>query len=240
MKYSVKMRASKNIDGKDFHISGAERIVDLSLLYKTVENLEHRALNHEKGSPDLINIKIERVQEEEILHLKPLEVKTVEVNDYIEGLDYIENFLRLKEIKNAKSIVELLKNTSNMRGAIILDVNTLERLEYDKERGIRVTYMDYENSNEEIDNRKNHFLEALVLATKVSNAPNIVAELCVSDDPYYVTGYVASKEDGYVRITKVKEFGSEKGARIFLYDGNRNDLDKTIEFLEKRKVLISE
>lgn len=100
--------------------------------------------------------------------------------------------------------------------------------------------MDYENSKIEDSSCKNHFSEALALATKVVNAPGILAELCISDDPNYIIGYVASKEDGYIRISKLKEKGSDKGARIFLYDGDIDKLEETINYLEKKKVLIYE
>ena len=35
---------------------------------------------------------------------------------------------------------------------------------------------------------------SIVLATKVSAHPATVAELCWSDDPEYITGYVASRK----------------------------------------------
>ena len=80
-----------------------------------------------------------------------------------------------------------------MRGAIILDVNSLERLEPDLKSGVRVTYMDYKKIKI-LKEYKMHFNEALVLATKVANAPGIVGELCISDDPNYTIGYVATKK----------------------------------------------
>lgn len=63
-----------------------------------------------------------------------------------------------------------------------------------------------------------------MLATKVSEHPATVAELCWSDDPKYITGYVASKELGYQCITKLKEYGDELKqvclleACLFFYD----------------------
>lgn len=53
--------------------------------------------------------------------------------------------------------------------------------------------------------------EALALASKVSQHPAAVAELCWSDDPDYITGYVAGKKMGYQRITAMKEYGTEEG-----------------------------
>ena len=53
--YSVKMRASTG--GK--HVSGAERIVSPKDISPTVAALARRALSHERGVPDSINIKVE-------------------------------------------------------------------------------------------------------------------------------------------------------------------------------------
>lgn len=239
MKYSIKMRASKNIEGKDHHISGAERIIDFEDLYETVEALQKRALLHNKGEPDFINIKIEKVHEDEMLHLDALKTTTVEVKTKEEGLQYISDFLKNKNIANSMEIVNLLTETSNMRGAVLLDINTFKRLEDNEEKGIRVTYMDYDKKMCDTSlNTKNHYFEALALATKVVNGPGIVAELCISDDPDYITGYIATKDDGYIRITKLKEMGSEKGARIFLFNGDEVDLINLKKYLTEQKVIV--
>ena len=124
-----------------------------------------------------------------------------------------------------------------MRGAMLYDIATGERLEPDHDRGVRATYMDALHSSE-VDGCKNHFNEAIVLATKVANAPGMVAEFCVSDDPNYVTGYVASKELGYVRIMKMKKMGDENGGRIFLFDSRKASAEECIEYLQKKKVLV--
>jgi 6-carboxyhexanoate--CoA ligase len=136
-----------------------------------------------------------------------------------------------------------------MRGAMLLDADTLERLEPDRARGVRATYMDAaspEKSRQARPSRtggedackKNHFAEAVVLATKVANAPGIVGEICVSDDPDYVTGYVATKEIGYCRITTIKRKGDPCGGRIFLYRGPREKVAETIRFLQEQCVLV--
>ena len=80
--------------------------------------------------------------------------------------------------------------------------------------------------------------EEIALATKVAYAPNIIGEICISDDPNYVTGYIASKEIGYVRITKLKEMGSQEGGRIFLYRGDQSEVQNCIDYLSKQKVLV--
>ena len=109
-------------------------------------------------------------------------------------------------LKNGADIMKKFHETYAMRGAMLLDVDSLERLEPDHARGIRATYMDLDLSPlRPVDDSKNHFQEAIVIASKVSNAPHIIAKICIFDDPDYVTGYVASKQTGYVRITKLKE-----------------------------------
>jgi len=136
-----------------------------------------------------------------------------------------------------KKLQELLRETYPMRGALLYDIATGKRLEPDQERGVRATYMDALHSSE-VDGQKNHFNEAIVLATKVANAPGIIAEICISDDPEYVTGYVANKELGYVRIMKMKEPNDPNGGRIFLFDSRKAKAEDCIDFLQKKKVLV--
>lgn len=232
--YSIKMRASAH--GR--HISGAEKIIPDSRISPCASRLLQRGLTHPKGSPDLLNIKIERLQGKGILYLDALAVSTAEVSDVREGMQEIRKFLGSLHLANIENIIALLSETYSMRGAVLLDVDTLERLEPDPGRGVRATYMDQENGETACASPKDHYREAIVLATKVANAPNIIGEICISDDPGYVTGYVASRSSGYRRITKVKEYGSENGGRIFLYRGSRDEVKKTISYLENQPVLI--
>ena len=241
--YSLKMRASQQIGEGDQkheqHISGAERIVSREAVEAVCSAMARRALTHSKGDPDFINIKIEKVCEKDIQILKALPVTRVDVNSWQQGLDkafeLIDEAAELKDFR--KKLPDLLRETFPMRGAMLYDIATGERLEPDHERGVRATYMDALRSSD-VDSQKNHFNEAIVLATKVANAPGMVAELCISDDPEYVTGYVASKELGYVRIMKMKEMGDENGGRIFLFDSRKAKAEECIEYLQKKKVLV--
>ncbi|MGN0144232.1 MAG: 6-carboxyhexanoate--CoA ligase, partial [Clostridium sp.] len=233
--YSLKMRASLNNE----HISGAEKLVKDQSIIQYADTLIDRGLNHSKGKADFINLKIEEIDKDSILYLNALPVKTVKVDNYIEGRSEILKFLKELGTDKITEIMELFKETYSMRGAMLLDINTLERLEPDKNRGIRATYMDMDRtSKSHISNTKNHYMEAIVLATKVANAPGIAGEICISDDPDYVTGYVSSKEKGYIRISNMKEMGSPCGGRIFLYNGSKEDVNKTIDFLEKQLVIV--
>ena len=191
--YSIKMRASE----KKKHISGSEKIINYDQIDRCVKQLIQRGMRHPKGNPDLLNIKVEKIEQENILYLDALPVSTIEVENYQDGIEEIRKFLILLNLKNAERTYDNL---------------VLEG--------------------------KNHYEEAIVLATKVANAPNIIGEICISDDPDYVTGYVASKSTGYRRITKMKEMGSENGGRIFLYQGSKEDVAGTISFLEKQPVIV--
>ncbi len=237
--FSIKMRASKNVSGKSMHISGAEKILSEGELCPNADALIERALHHAKGDADFINVKIERTKPSEIEYVDALAVSTIDVADADEGQRTILRLLEKIGITNGAEIMKRFKDTYAMRGAMLLDVDTMTRLEPDKERGIRATYMDAEHdASRPASDEKNHFAEAIVLASKVVSAPHIIGEICMSDDPDYVTGYVASPELGYTRITKLKKMGDESGGRIFLYRGKKEDAPQTIAYLEKQKVLV--
>ena len=239
--YSLKMRASQQVgEGEqkhEQHISGAERIVSRDSVEAVCSAMAHRAMTHSKGDPDFINIKIEKVKESDIQILKALPVTRIDVDTWQQGLDKAFELVGEAAAGIREKLPELLQATFPMRGAMLYDIATGTRLEPDQQRGVRATYMDALHSST-VDSEKNHFNEAIVLATKVANAPGMIAELCISDDPNYITGYVASKELGYVRIMKMKEMGDENGGRIFLFDSRKAKAEDCIEFLQKKKVLV--
>ena len=249
--FAVKMRAARAGE----HISGAERIVPADEIPALVSALAERALHHAKGAPDEIHLKAEEAGE--IMYLEALPVSTHVTQTPEEGRAVAARLLAGAGITRIDEIMARFAETYAMRGAMLLDADTLERLEPDPARGVRATYMDAtvkkrqecrfpdehhlsgERRSRRFDSsKKNHFAEALVLATKVANAPGVVGEICVSDDPDYVTGYVATKEIGYCRITTIKEKGDPCGGRIFLYRGPREGVPKTIEYLQKQCVLV--
>ena len=231
--FAVKMRAAR----KGEHVSGAERIVPARDVPALAATLAKRALHHSKGAPDEIHLKAEEAQD--MLHLDALPVKTYVTHTPEEGMACAARLLAATGVARIDEIMALFSETYAMRGAMLLDADTLERLEPDRARGVRATYMDAAATTAGlVSSAKNHFAEALVLATKVANAPGIVGEICVSDDPDYVTGYVATKDAGYCRITTVKQKGDPCGGRIFLFRGPRELVPQTIDFLQKRCVLV--
>ena len=232
--YSIKMRASKA--GR--HVSGAERIIDQQELAAAAGCLSERALHHGLGRADFINIKMEEIQPEELEYLDALPVSTRPASN-VEG-SYVIMRQMLTELglaAKAEELINLLRHVHPMRGAVLYDIATNRRVEPDKERGIRVTYMDAEGAGCGSSN-KNHFREAIVLATKVVNAPGVLAELCMSDDPDYLVGYLASKKHGYVRLTPMKNMGDPHGGRVFIFDSRLAQAQAAITYLEKQKVLV--
>ena len=172
--YSLKMRASQQVgEGEqkhEQHISGAERIVGRDSVEAVCSAMVKRAMTHSKGDPDFINVKIEKVHESDIQILKALPVTRVDVDTWQEGLEKAFGLIGAAAAGVREKLPELLRETFPMRGAMLYDIATGERLEPDHERGVRATYMDALHSSE-VDGCKNHFNEAIVLATKVANAP---------------------------------------------------------------------
>lgn len=232
--YSIKMRASK----KGSHISGAERIIEQTELTKTVSELTARALQHGLGRADFINLKAEEVLPAQIEYLEALPVSKLPAASIEETYQLMKELLcELGLEAKAEKLIDLLRYNHPMRGAVLYDIVTDKRVEPDNNRGIRVTYMDAEQAADS-GSCKNHFREAVVLATKVVHAPGIIAELCLSDDPDYLIGYLASLKHGYVRLMPMKEKGSSHGGRIFIFDSSKTKAADTIQYLEKQRVLV--
>lgn len=232
--FSIKMRASE----KARHISGAERITATEKIGQVVAALTERAVHHSLGEPDFINIKLERIDPEDVHYIPALPIstrpaETIEGSFQIMGELLTAEGLTAQEVEN---VIGQIRAVQVMRGAMLYDVAQGKRVEPDRERGIRVTYMDAQESD--TTNKKNHFREALVLATKVSYGPGMIAELCMSDDPDYVTGYFASRQAGYVRLTPLKKMGDSHGGRVFICDSRRGNIAELIKYLEKTPVIV--
>ncbi len=242
--YSVRMRAEK--DGK--HISGAERITDD--IMPAAQSLIERALSHEKGKPDFINISLEELKTS-IKKVTSLPLILTNVSNFSEGRLLAKKLLfdigiPLFCIEKA---IDLLENGAaggeSMRGAMIMNMRG-ERLEPDKQRGIRASHMDItEDAATELARSIEeaglaqyyaYISEALVLATKVASVKGTIAELCWSDDPSYTAGYVASKK-GYVRIPHLKPLRNPLGGRVFFVNGI--DLNSYIHEMEKTPILVN-
>jgi 6-carboxyhexanoate--CoA ligase len=228
--YSVRMRAAEGgaHEHGGTHISGGERLVRPEEVEATVLSLVRRAMTHEKGEPDFINLTVERVADHEVQRIPCLPMSTREVSSVPEGHEVAVQLLVAADVREevARRAVQLLvagpaPGSGVMRGAVVMDADTGERLEADPARGVRVTRIDWEPGAREIWKGRagalasERIAEAVALASKVAACPGTVAELCWSDDPSYVTGYVAAPALGYVRITRLKPLGSPLGGRVF-------------------------
>lgn len=244
--FSVRMRASKNGSheqgGK--HISGGEIISAYGDLQQVINILSEKALQHTRGKPDFMQIQLETI-DEPIMYVEPLPIYTNEVRTVAEGQKVVQALLLSAGISQhvIESAYREMTEYSGIRGALIIDFLTGERVDKRRDRGIRVSRMDWLEDNLENWSAVNkipvntRIKEALTLASKVSAHPATVAELCWSDDPEYVTGYVASENFGYQRITKLKELGDERGCRIF-FVGRQSELDSYFHYLEKQPVFV--
>lgn len=229
MAFSVKMRAEKGAR----HVSGAERIVERPLVEEALEGLARRAMEHPNGEPDSVTITVRRITTP-IVSIPPLPVSEPAVRDTAQARAVLAAELARMGLK-AESVLPLLYDGTPMRGAILLNADTLQRLEPDQQRGVRATCMDYPGNS---GKGKCHMKEALCLSSKVAHCPWIIGELCISDDPDYTTGYFASRERGYVRIHHIKARGSRIGGRVFLFRGGADDVPRCMEYLEQQPVMV--
>lgn len=243
--WSVRMRASKNEKNLEKHISGAEGIYDYLQIDKVLKQLFKRAFEHPKGKPDKIVITIEKIYDE-IQLVTALPINNFFPNSPEEAFSLIREKLNSLNItdKALYSAFEVIK-TCPMRGATLIDSITGERLEKDKTRGIRVSRIHMEKGKrmkllrylKSLSAQPQRVIEALTIASKVVSYPEIIAELCISDNPDYTTGYVASKNFGYLRIANIKNNGEDIGGRAFFIKTPCN-IEKLIHYLEKKPVLV--
>ena len=252
MMYSIKMRCSKGGPHEEGgkHISGAERILREDEVEQELINVYRRAITHERGKPDFINLKIEEIDEDEIIYKKRLKINQHHVDSKEEGLNLAKELLKensVSEESAEKGIQSILDLEDSIHGAMLIDKDSGERLDDKGIRGVRVTGIASADITKYKESLKNdgreglHLEEALILASKIASCKGIVAELCWSDDPSYVIGYIGTKEN-YERIPILKDKGNPVGGRVFFVDTNQlNDdytLDDLIAYLEKQIVLI--
>jgi 6-carboxyhexanoate--CoA ligase len=247
--YSVRMRAST---GKS-HLSGAERLVPRSRIDLTVSELVKRALSKQL-TPDQVVVSIDALGDIPVRDVPSLDLVSLNILDRAACR---ENAARVLESSGVSAMAidaafqaldrGAATDGGNMRGAMIIDGSSGERLEPDRLRGVRVSRFDWsDEASQQIDQELaalglTHFRtkEALALATKVALAPGIIAELCWSDEPDYTAGYAASRTAGYVRFPHMKQAGNRFGGRAFFV--RHDDLDRSalMAFLQETPVLIS-
>jgi 6-carboxyhexanoate--CoA ligase len=248
--YSVRMRASSN--GR--HIAGAERLVAGEVVSEVIAALTRRAMNAPLGPADTIQCSLERIDPLSVRYAALPNLSTYKVHDCREGRQAANCLLVKAGVKKeiANLAINLLANGAGpggsvMRGATIMDALTGERLEPDPVRGVRVSRMDLAPTLRRLLKQTlavagldhHRVVEALVLAGKVLQAPGIVAELCWSDAPDYIAGYVASPRSGYQRISVLKTHGDWRGGRVFFVNKTEISLNDLIQYLEHQSIMFT-
>jgi 6-carboxyhexanoate--CoA ligase len=236
---------TQNSNISEIHISGAEGIYESSEVFEKVKEYIQRALRHPKGEVDRIVITIEDIQEKPE-SISSLPVSTVTCNTPVEGRKIIKKLLHSIGVSNkaVNTALSILRKGS-MRGAAIVTAESGLRLEPDSDRGIRATRFGVskpalrrlEADLSRFGINTNTVREAVILASKVAAFGEVTAELCISDDPDYTTGYVASQRFGYVRIPNIKSAADRSGGRVF-FVREAAAVQKTIGYLERTPVII--
>ncbi len=240
-KYSVRMRASK----QGLHLSGAEGIHDKNDVVKVVQIYTQRALLHEKGRADEINLIVEELKE------KPRKISSIPLCTLnSRNPDAVRKaiFKILSSIGiTERAIEDAYKSITSgitMRGAMLMDIDGV-RLEPDLLRGVRVTRMGITKKAASTLSKKlkkiglnnDTVKEALILASKAHKHSMLLGELCISDDPSYTTGYVVTQKYGYIRLPSIKKLGIPYGGRAFFITGG--EVKDLIKYLQKTPVLIN-
>ncbi len=238
--YSIRMRAAKD----SVHISGAEGIYEKNDVLDTVQKYTGRAYAHDKGRADEIHLTIEELKEtpRRISSLPLCTLNTRNSEAAGKAAFKILSSIGITE----RAIDEAFKSLTigiTMRGAMLMDIEGV-RLEPDLLRGVRVTRMGITKKADAILSKhlaklglnNDTVKEALILASKVHKYPMVLGELCISDDPNYTTGYIASRAFGYIRLLHIKKRGLPYGGRAFFITGG--EVKELIKYLQTTPVLI--
>lgn len=249
------MRASrttgvKRPDGdnrKEIHISGAEGLHEAADIRKVVKEYVERALSHPKGKVDKIVLTIEDIRQKP-REISSLPLATVRCQRPVEGEKVARRLLQSLSISGraADNAFSLIRK-GGMTGAAVITGGRGIRLEHDRQRGVRVSRLGLSRpASRSLASRLSRLgintdtvREALTLASKVLSLGEIIAELCVSDDPDYTTGYIASNKFGYVRIPNIKSSRSKEGGRVFFATEGAG-IEEISNYLERVPVMIRE
>ena len=234
-------------NGKEVHISGAEGLYEASDIQKAVKQYVERALSHPRGKVDRILLTIEDIMQDP-REISSLPLATVKSRTPSEGETIAKLLLGSlcvseKAMKNAFSLIR----KGGMTGAAVVTELRGVRLDRNRQRGIRVSRLGLSRpALKSLSSRLSRLgintdtvREALTLASKVLSSRRIVAELCISDDPDYTTGYIASREFGYVRIPNIKSRRSREGGRTFFVREGTH-IKEIGNYLERVPVVIRE
>src|SRR5208283_1140856 len=254
--WNVRMRASKDIVPQavnlsktrirhELHISGVEGIYDSPAITSMFSEYLTRALHHPRGKPDKIVITIEQINEQ-IMRVPLLPLTTTDCASPAQAREMLFSALLSLGItrKAVNNCLKVISSADTIRGASLISMKSGRRSEPDRERGVRVSRMGIEKTSERrlgtilsaTNLNTSTVKEALILASKVASYPDIIAEVCISDDPDYTTSYLAGRQFGYRRIPNIKVPGEMHGGRVFFIKDTAN-IKALIGYLEKQPVM---
>jgi 6-carboxyhexanoate--CoA ligase len=228
------------------HVSGAEGIYEKSDVSNIVKEYTQRAMTHDKGRADKIHLAVEELKEIP-KKISSLPLSTINTRNTEAAKKAAFKILLSVGIKE-RAIEEAFKALDvgiTMRGAMVMDIEGV-RLEPDLLRGVRVTRMgiskkvaaDLSRKLGRLGLNNNTVKEALILASKVHKFRMVLGELCISDDPNYTTGYIATRTHGYIRLPRIKKRGVPYGGRAFFITGG--EVKDLIKYLQHTPVLIND
>jgi len=239
--------SSSAVDFVAEHISGAEGIYSEKQILAIVRRYISRARNHPRGKPDSIFLTIEKIRQKP-QPLSALPVATVQCGSTLRASSLISSLLGSSGVsaRAMASAFNIVQGKNIMRGAALIFARSGRRAEPDRQRGVRASRLGITRGAEkalaaglrEQGINTQTVREALILASKVASCHDVVAELCVSDDPDYTTGYVSSRARGYIRIPHVKKRGDRRGGRVFFLEEGAHLLS-VITYIEEVPVIIN-
>ncbi|MBI4827034.1 MAG: 6-carboxyhexanoate--CoA ligase [Nitrospirae bacterium] len=238
--YSIRMRASK----QGHHISGAEGLYKKEDIDKVVTKYSTRALSHERGKPDEVHISIDKVMGKPVT-IPSLPLCTLNTANSRSAKNAAADILFSSGIskKSVAAAFDLLTSGDVRAGAFLLDMDGRQLMGSSK--SIRASRMGITNTAfRSLSSRLGRLginnatvREALILASKVQHHPAVIAEICISDNPGYTTGYVTAAGYGYIRLPHFKKKGAEHGGRVFFVDGGKTE--DLISYLHDQPVIIN-
>ncbi len=236
------------------HISGAEGIFDEKDVAKTLQEYYRRALAHSRGKPDALVLKAE------LLPAPPLSITALPVSTLATETKSpkearqraVELLISAGVSRRAASAALKILRTGGLKGAALLDAEEGIRLDAEEKKGVRASMLGITKKAEGelsaglrragIGEVHSRVKDALIIASKVASAPGVLAELCISDDPDYTTGYVAGASLGYMRLPGIKKNGDRGGGRVFFIRSGLikegRQLDQLIEYLGGTPVMV--
>jgi 6-carboxyhexanoate--CoA ligase len=264
---SIRMRASKRVGSDnskvkrnalrlktrnghcdEIHISGAEGLFEEGEQQRVVREYIKRAMGHPRGKPDKVVVTVEKIARTPLM-VRTLPVTTLRSAAGGDSEKAIRAILLSAGVSApaVKKALAVIFGEHTMRGAALISAGSARRCEPDKKRGVRAKCFGISSAAgrslsallSEVGLDTVTVKEALLLASKIASCRSVVAELCVSDDPDYTTGYVSSKSFGYVRIPRVKKRGEKRGGRVFFVEDGA-DIGSLVEFVETTPVMIKE